>query len=581
MNYLNPGISTVYLIGALSLIALSWYLYSEVGTERGSEYIVATILIGAIGWGLFAVKTVMTGIPEQKFILAMGGLTLILSAVFVFVFASIYTGDRFHESLHSRLYIGALIGSYVAVTIVDSATSADLLYGKAVTQAYAGYTYTSFEELAILSVTAFGAYVLLGYGTLSLFRYWDNATGSERTTQLVIAGVLIAVFANLMSISLDESVLAALPWSSTGMLTFGILTTFAVKNGMLDVESVTGPVFDNTSEQVFVLNSNKEIVDYNAAVKQTYSSVLHQDYINNPIAQHPMFDEDTITEIFEDRDDAGRFSIVVGDQKHWYLPDLTPIEFSGNRDGYLLILREVTDEVEYVKKVEQRKRDLEQFSSAITHDIRNPLNVVTANLGLAKDHLDSGEHDEAFTRVDKAADATNRVEQIITDMYEIIQEKNTDITVSPTPVKKVVTRALSTSNLQDSLTVDVSNAQIEADKNKLQTVFENLLKNSDAHGGDNITIYTENTHGELGKVVYEDDGPGIDEEIADDIFEYGYSDGGSSGYGMSIIQAVVESHGWEIEVDTSHDTGARFVITGVKILQKTPEQSSTSKRAIN
>lgn len=573
MNRVTLGLSLLYTIGGVLLVALSWRLYDDVGSERGSEYIVATIFLTAIGWWLLAAKTLTPNLTAKKLALSFGGLTLLLSAVFVFLFASIYTGERFHESIYSRAYVSGLLLSYIMAVLVGVFSPVNLLYGAAFTDTYSGFTYTSFSELPALPLFAFASYLLIGYGALSLFRYWNNAAGSSNSTQLVISGVLFAVVANLITISLDESILAVLPWSSTGMLLFGILTTLAVRNGIIDIESITGPVFDNTSNQVFVLNSEGDIVDYNSAVTQNFLNIPHQDYINGSISQHPIFAALDITTI-ADFEDVDKFETVSQDAKHWYQPDVTSIEFSGDRDGYLLILQEATDEVEYVKKVEQRKRDLEQFSSAITHDVRNPLNVTTGNLKMAQEQLESSDNDTVLKHVDTALDASTRINQIITDMYEIIQEKSTNITLSPTSIEPIVTGALSSTDLEDSLTVDIQETQIEADANKLQIVFENLLKNSNAHGGDTITIYTETQDTGLGSIIYEDNGPGIDEDIATKIFEYGYSDGGSSGYGMSIIQAVIESHDWEINVDTSYDDGARFVITGVKITQDESSQSS-------
>jgi signal transduction histidine kinase len=60
----------------------------------------------------------------------------------------------------------------------------------------------------------------------------------------------------------------------------------------------------------------------------------------------------------------------------------------------------------------------------------------------------------------------------------------------------------------------------------------------------------------------EDDNIGIPADVHDQVFEIGYStaDGGS-GLGMVIVEAIIEAHGWTIEVTEESVHGARFEIT--------------------
>ena len=64
----------------------------------------------------------------------------------------------------------------------------------------------------------------------------------------------------------------------------------------------------------------------------------------------------------------------------------------------------------------------------------------------------------------------------------------------------------------------------------------------------------------------EDDGPGIPPEKRDQVFESGYSTAvEGTGFGLSIVQHVVESHGWTIQVTESAEGSARFEISGVEL----------------
>ena len=61
-----------------------------------------------------------------------------------------------------------------------------------------------------------------------------------------------------------------------------------------------------------------------------------------------------------------------------------------------------------------------------------------------------------------------------------------------------------------------------------------------------------------------DDGPGIPPADREAVFDAGYStNDGGTGFGLSIVQEIVDAHGWRVAVTESADGGARFEIRGV------------------
>ncbi len=76
----------------------------------------------------------------------------------------------------------------------------------------------------------------------------------------------------------------------------------------------------------------------------------------------------------------------------------------------------------------------------------------------------------------------------------------------------------------------------------------------------------------MGGFFIEDDGGGIPKEEYDDIFSHGYTtNDDGTGFGLSIVEDVVEAHGWTISIDESQAGGARFEITGVEVSDRPPE----------
>jgi len=101
-----------------------------------------------------------------------------------------------------------------------------------------------------------------------------------------------------------------------------------------------------------------------------------------------------------------------------------------------------------------------------------------------------------------------------------------------------------------------------ADEAKLKQIIENLLRNAVEHGGSEVTV----TIGDFeGGFYVEDTGDGISPDKQTKIFETEYSgDEDGTGLGLVVVEQNVHAHGWEIDVTTGSDGGARFEITGVE-----------------
>jgi PAS domain S-box-containing protein len=207
------------------------------------------------------------------------------------------------------------------------------------------------------------------------------------------------------------------------------------------------------------------------------------------------------------------------------------------------------------EQLQQTNEQLEQFVSAVSHDLRNPLNVADGRLELVDEECDS-DHLDAIGR------ALDRMDVLITDLLALAREgeSTTDITAA-----KV---AMLAENCWDN--VDTANANIvtdidrtiRADEGRLSQVFENLIRNAVEHGGGDVTVRV----GELDDGFYiEDDGRGIPEDERDAVFDadYSTSDKGT-GFGLSIVEQVIDAHGWEIHLTEGFRGGARFEITGVE-----------------
>ena len=205
------------------------------------------------------------------------------------------------------------------------------------------------------------------------------------------------------------------------------------------------------------------------------------------------------------------------------------------------------------KELEREKERLDEFTSIVSHDLRNPLNVAQGQTALARetgdlDHLDAVER------------AHERMQTLISDLLTLARSGQHLDEIAPVSVGSLAEDCWRNTETHGATLNVRTDRTVRADRTRLQQLIENLLRNAVDHGGDDVTV----TVGELDDGFYvADDGPGVPEDRREDVFEAGYttSDDGS-GFGLSIVEQVAEAHGWTVTVTESDPGGARFEIRG-------------------
>lgn len=199
-------------------------------------------------------------------------------------------------------------------------------------------------------------------------------------------------------------------------------------------------------------------------------------------------------------------------------------------------------------RLEEQNERLETFTSIVSHDLRNPLNVADGYLELAR------EGDEAaFDRVDEAL---RRMDELTEDLLTLARQGEAIDEVREVDLTQIARRAWTNSATADAtLHVDGADA-IEADPGRLQQLFENLFTNAVDHGGDDVAIRVASIDGGF---TVEDDGPGIPQSERHQVLTEGYTtEDDGTGFGLAIVEEIADAHGWTVTIDESDSGGAEF-----------------------
>jgi signal transduction histidine kinase len=217
----------------------------------------------------------------------------------------------------------------------------------------------------------------------------------------------------------------------------------------------------------------------------------------------------------------------------------------------------------------RRNDHLEEFTSTVCHDLRNPLNIAMGGVTLARDAVD----ETPAERLDRALDALDRMESLLEHSHDLAQQGQAVAgdeldRVNPAAVAEQAWRTVDTG----AASLDAGPAgTVQADPERLRTLFENLFRNAVEHGGDDVTVtvaplndrqradggFDESWQG----FRVADDGDGIPSAVRESVFARGYTtDDDGTGFGLATVRTIAESHGWDIDVTDSDAGGACFEI---------------------
>ncbi|RDI70829.1 PAS domain S-box protein [Halopelagius longus] len=260
---------------------------------------------------------------------------------------------------------------------------------------------------------------------------------------------------------------------------------------------------------------------------------------------------------------AGREWIV-------YVVPITDVD--GEVFGGMTIGHDITERKEYQRRLEESNERLEQFAYAASHDLQEPLRMVSSYLSLIErrygDQLD--EDGEEF--LEFAVDGADRMREMIDGLLEYSRVDTQGDPLEPTDLNEVLGDTFE--NLQ--MQIEETDAEItteplpvvEGDASQLRQLFQNLLSNAIEYSGDGpprIRVESERD-GREHLVSVHDDGIGIDPDSQDRVFEvfqrlHSHEEHPGTGIGLALCQRIVERHGGRIWVESEPGEGATFSFT--------------------
>ncbi len=259
---------------------------------------------------------------------------------------------------------------------------------------------------------------------------------------------------------------------------------------------------------------------------------------------------------------AGEFKIIPTD-------DTSGDEVSGLIDHFNDMVEALEQKQEQLIQ-SKKMASIGTFSSGIAHEINNPLNNISLSTDTLIEDFDSMEEDEIKEILDDIMGQTERASKIVRNLLDFSRAQSSEM--EPLYIDYVLHKT--TDLIENELRIhkitlkkDIADLlpRVNADLQKLQQVFLNLIINAEQAIGDHgtITVQARETDNEYIRTDISDTGPGISQDHLDQIFDPFFTTkeaGKGTGLGLAIVYGIVKKHGGYIEVTSKLGEGTTFSV---------------------
>ena len=212
----------------------------------------------------------------------------------------------------------------------------------------------------------------------------------------------------------------------------------------------------------------------------------------------------------------------------------------------------------------------EAFLTALSHEVRTPLTVISGVAQLLLERSDQLEPGQALNLLGRLSANAQRLETLLVDLLDlnqILTGQKTQLRLEPVDLGALVRGCVDAAGLEDRpLTVTATEIFIDADRTKLERAVSAILTNIVKHTPPATTVAVNlEDHGPA-RIVVADNGPGIPEELRDAVFEpfvHGPTTAAHSpgtGTGLTLARTLVEAHHGAVTFAETPGGGATFII---------------------
>jgi light-regulated signal transduction histidine kinase (bacteriophytochrome) len=230
--------------------------------------------------------------------------------------------------------------------------------------------------------------------------------------------------------------------------------------------------------------------------------------------------------------------------------------------------QDVTERRRVAQELERSNAELAQFAHVASHDLSEPLRMVSSYLQLLRRRYHGEIDEDADAFIDYAVEGAQRMRTLIEDLLAYSRAGRAEREPVPVDLTAVVGEVASTFAAQGEIDWGPM-PTIVGDPAQLRQLFQNLIGNGVKFVAEGVTprvrVAAERA-GETWRIAVEDNGIGIDPQNAEKVFGmfqrlHTRDEFEGTGIGLAVCRKVVQLHGGEIRAVPLQQGGTRFEFT--------------------
>tara|TARA_R110000782_G_scaffold80846_4_gene159938 strand:- start:159789 stop:165440 length:5652 start_codon:yes stop_codon:yes gene_type:complete len=229
--------------------------------------------------------------------------------------------------------------------------------------------------------------------------------------------------------------------------------------------------------------------------------------------------------------------------------------------------------LKYTNELVRSNEELEQFAYVASHDLQEPLRMVTSFLSQLEKKYSNQLDEKAHMYIDFAVDGASRMRNIILDLLEYSRVGKNNDELEPININEVVEQAkvLLRKVIEEKEAIIVYDKlpTIMAYRSPIVQVFQNLIGNGLKYAKADLTPIIDIKAKELKnewEFAIKDNGIGIKKDYYEKIFVifqrlHNRDEYSGTGMGLAIVKKIVENLGGKIWLESEEGKGSTFYFT--------------------
>jgi PAS domain S-box-containing protein len=585
MNYL----ALTFLLSSGLCFFLGSFVFSQ-DTKNPLNRLFMLLSISASYLAFMEFGSLQAQVPNTASLCLRLGSFWPISIAILFHFVLVLTDKP--NLLKSKATYALIYGPALAFSILGLVT--DLITGQP-TKQYWGWTYTMPHNMLVPALVNAWATGIAIVSAFMCVRY-DLRTKDKRKKQqdrYVLVGICtpaaISIFAQVLLTPFQKSVPGLITLSFIPGIAFMGYAIWRYRFFILTPATAAQGIISTMADALLLVSPEGEILTANQAalnflgfketemVGRSMEVLFPEEERKKVTFKSTMLEE--LTQKGSIKEVETSFITKYGGKLSVSLSTFLMRDKDGAPQGIVCIARDITER----KRAEEEKLKMEQqlnlagrlaaigeLAAGVAHELNNPLAAIQgfAQLLKSRDNLDETERKDLET-IYREAQRVSRITQNLLSFARKHKPEKSLISINEAITKSLDLHSyrMKVNNIELSLELDPYLPQTMADFYQMQQVFVNIINNAEqsmteAFKRGRLRIETKKV-GEMIRITFTDNGPGIPEENLKRIFDPFFTTkevGKGTGLGLSICYGIIREHNGHIYARSKYGEGATFVV---------------------